>query len=180
MFIKSLRIGFAGLIVLAASAWAAPSTLEGTVKDPTCRPLTGADVRIEAKQGSKFSKTVKTDTKGHYVSGPLLAANYRVTLLVNGATKASINNATIKIGESTQLNFNLTAATGAQKSTKKATHMVYMPSETGTHLGGRWVEVDDTGNAVNAGADNVSKGGAGMVKALQSNSAGMGNTSGGH
>jgi len=90
MFIKSLRISFVGLIVFAASAWAAPSALEGIVKDPAGQPLKGADVRVEAKGGSNFSKTVKTDVKGQYVCNVLTAGNYRVTLLVNGAVKASI------------------------------------------------------------------------------------------
>ncbi|HEV2047216.1 MAG TPA: carboxypeptidase-like regulatory domain-containing protein [Chthoniobacterales bacterium] len=177
MSIRSLRISFVGLIVFAASAWAAPTALEGTVKDPAGQPLKGADVRVEAKGGSNFSKTVKTDVKGQYVCNVLTAAKYRVTLLVNGAVKASINNATTKLGESTKLNFDLKAGTGAKT---KATHMVYMPSETGSNLGGRWVEVDDTtGKASTAGADNVIKGGAGMLKGMQSNSGGMGNSTGG-
>jgi uncharacterized surface anchored protein len=156
MFTRSLRAGFLGLIVLAASAWAAPATLEGTIKDANGQPLKGADVRIEARQGSKLSKIVKTDAKGHYVSDPLSAGDYRVTLLVNGATKASIGNTTVKAGEATKLNFSL-AATGAQKSTKKGTHMVYVPGETGSHISGRWVEVDDNAVTNTAGADNVKK-----------------------
>jgi hypothetical protein len=61
ILIKSLRISCVGLILFAATAWAAPSVLHGVVKDPNGRPVKGADIRIEAKDGSKLLKTVKTD-----------------------------------------------------------------------------------------------------------------------
>jgi hypothetical protein len=47
MFIKSLQIGFVGLLVSAASAWAGPSSIQGIVKDAKGQPIKGADVRIE-------------------------------------------------------------------------------------------------------------------------------------
>jgi hypothetical protein len=50
-------------------------------------------------------------------------------------------------GSATDLNFELkngsNAPATAQQSGKKKTHMVYMPSQTGSNLGGRWIEVDD-------------------------------------
>ena len=39
---------------------------------------------------------------------------------------------------------------------KKGKHMVWVPSGTGSHIGGSWVEVDDGGSA-NAGALNVKR-----------------------
>jgi hypothetical protein len=147
MFIKSLQIAFIGLVLLAASAWAAPSVLQGIVKDPKGQPIKGADVRIEAKDGSKLFKAVKTDASGHYISDALPAGTYRVTLIVNGAVKASINNTKTKLGAPTQLNFDLKPGSTSQASgsAKKTKHMVWMPPKTGTHMGGRWVEVDDNG-----------------------------------
>jgi hypothetical protein len=153
MFLKSLGIGLIGLFVLAFSAWAGTPTLEGVVKDPTGRPIKGADVRIEAKD---FSKIVKTDASGHYISDGLAVGTYKVTLVINGSVKASIMNAKTQLGKPTQLNFDLTAKTA---SVKKHTHMVWCPPETGTLIGGgRWIEVDDNGNVVDtAGANNVQK-----------------------
>jgi hypothetical protein len=120
MFLKSLGIGLIGLFVLAFSAWAGTPALEGVVKDPAGRPIKGADVRIEAKN---FSKIVKTDASGHYISDGLAVGTYRVTLVVNGSVKASIMNAKTQLGKPTQLNFDLTAKTGP---VKKHTHMVYV------------------------------------------------------
>ena len=165
MFIKSLRIAVVGLAVCVANAWASPTSFEGTVKAPDGRPVGNADVRVEAIGASKFSKTVKTDAKGQYVCNGLAEGTYKVTLVVNGAIRAQIKNASAPLGESTKLNFDLKAETGAKA---KATHMVYMASETGSHLGGRWVEVDDKGNLVGgASADNVHKGGSGALQEMQ-------------
>jgi carboxypeptidase family protein len=163
MFIKSLRIAVVGLAVCVANAWASPTSFEGTVKAPDGRPIGNADVRVEARGASKFSKTVKTDAKGQYVCNGLAEGTFRVTLVVNGAVKATYNAAT-KLGETTQLNFALKVEAGAKA---KATHMVYMPAETGSHLGGRWVEVDENGNAATAGADNVKKSSGEALGAMQ-------------
>jgi len=147
MFIKSLRIAFVGLVVFTTTAWAGNQVIQGIVKDPKGQAVKGADVRIEAKDGSKVYKTVKTDASGHYISDALPAGTYRVTLIVNGTVKASINNTKTKLGAPTELNFDLKPASTSQTSgsVKKGKHMVWIPPKTGTHLGGRWVEVDDNG-----------------------------------
>jgi hypothetical protein len=70
--------------------------------------------------------------------------------------KASINNATLEPGESTQLNFEL-KQTRASVTVTKGKHRVWMPAFTGSRLPGRWVEVDDSGSwaAANATANHV-------------------------
>ena len=157
MFTKSLQIGLLGLVLCATSAWAATSSIQGIVKDAKGQAIKGADVRIESKDGSKLIKTVKTDANGRYVSDGLPAGVYRVTLVVNGAVKTSINNTKTKADGPTQLNFDLkpVAASQASAGEKKGKHMVWMPATTGTHTGGRWVEVDDT--SAEPGALNVKR-----------------------
>jgi hypothetical protein len=171
MLIKLLRISCVGLVFFAASAWAATSILQGVVKDPNGRPVKGADIRIEAKDGSKLFKTVKTDTNGHYVSDALPAGAYQVTVILNGAIKASIDSAKIKSGQPTQLNFDLKSASASQTSdsVKKTKHKVWVTAGTGTHLGGRWVEEDDTGAAPRSGpnADKVDSVDGSALKKLQ-------------
>ena len=158
MFIKSLQIGFIGLVLCVASASAGPSAIQGVVKDAKGQAIKGADVRIESKDGSKLLKTVKTDGNGRYTADGLPAGVYRATLEVNGAVKASIMNTKTRADQPTQLNFDLKPAAASQASaaTKSGKHMVWMPPSTGTHTGGRWVEVDDTGSA-DAGALNVKR-----------------------
>ena len=171
MLIKLLRISYVGLVLFAASAWAATSILQGVVTDPSGRPVKGADIRIEAKDGSKLLKTVKTDVNGHYVSDALPAGAYRVTLILNGAIRASIDTAKTKSGQPTQLNFDLksTSASQASGSVKKTKHKVWVPAGTGTHLGGSWVEVDDNATAPRsrANADRVDAVDGSALKKLQ-------------
>ncbi len=50
MFIKSLQIGFVGLFLCVASAWAGPASIQGIVKDAKGQPIKGADVRVESQR----------------------------------------------------------------------------------------------------------------------------------
>ena len=96
LLLKSLRIGFVGLMLVVASAWAAGSVLQGIVKDAKGHPIEGADIRIETKNGGRLLTAVKTDVNGRYILDGLPAGNYRITLVVHGAVKTSINNTTIE------------------------------------------------------------------------------------
>ena len=165
MFLKSCSISFVGLFLVTFSAWAGTSAFDGVVRDPTGHPIKGADVRIEARNGGNFSRIVKTDAAGHYNSAGLAVGTYKVTLVVNGAVKASILNAYTQSGKPTQLNFELTA-----KTTPVKTHRVWIAPATGTLIGGgTWVDVDDNGHIVNnSGANNVEKLSGNPAQTMQS------------
>src|SRR5215469_10636481 len=178
MFIKSLHIGFMGLFLCISSAWAGPASIQGVVRDAKGQPIKGADVRVESRDGKQLFSTVKTDAKGHYISQGLQPGTYRVSLVVNGAVKTSIMNTNAKASQTTQLNFDLKAGTSGQAATGQKTgkHMVWMPPSTGSHTGGRWVEVDDGA----AGALNVKTRNADAVHREQMlNSGGPQNVPGG-
>jgi hypothetical protein len=149
MFTKSLQIGLIGFVLSVATAWAGPSSIQGVVRDAKGQAIKGADVRFESKDGRQKFNTVKTDGKGRYISEGLPPGIYRVTLTVNGAVKASITNTKTKADQTTQLNFDLKPVPVAQANAgqKKGKHMVWVPASTGSHIGGRWVEVDDGANA---------------------------------
>src|SRR5207302_3903596 len=176
MFTNSLGIGFAGLMISATAAWASsvgPTTLQGDVKDSKGQAVAGAEVHIQAKDGSGLNKIVRTDSNGHYVVSKLPNTDYEVVLFVNGSIKASIGNTKTFADKPTQVDFKLTGQYATNKPAKKHTHMVYVPAETGSNLSGRWVEVDDnTGSsaAAAAGTGHIDRGGAAMLKQLQSNS----------
>ena len=173
MFIKSLQIGLMGFLFCAASAWAGPASIQGIVKDAQGKPIKGADVRVESKDGKQLFNTVKTDTKGRYISEGLQPGVYRVSLVVNGAVKTAIGNTKTKADQATELNFDLRPATAGHATTtqqKKGTHKVWVPAGTGTHMGGRWVEVPD--GAAEPGALNVKRA---TGEDLQRQMRGMGN-----
>jgi hypothetical protein len=158
MFIKSLQIGFVGLFFCIASAWAGPASIQGVVNDAKGRPIKGADIRVESRDGKQLFNTVKTDAKGRYIAQGLQPGVYRVSLVVNGAVKGAITNTKTKPDESTVLNFDLRPVPAGQASAgqKKGKHLVWIPASTGSHMGGRWVEVEE-GGAAAAGALNVQK-----------------------
>ena len=168
MITKSVQIAFIGLVLSVAIAWAGPSSVQGIVKDAKGQAIKGADVRVESRDGKQLFNTVKTDAKGHYISQGLQPGVYRVSLVVNGAVKASVMNTNTKSSQSTQLNFDLKPATSGQAATGQKTgkHMVWMPPSTGSHTGGRWVEVDD-GVAGGTNALNVKRANAEALKREQ-------------
>lgn len=143
MFMKSILIALIGVVLFVASASAASSVLQGIVKDVNGHPIPSADIRIEETKTGRLFTTVKTNGNGRYNLEGLPAGRYRVTLVVNGAVKASINNTPLKPGESTRLNFDL-KQTRASVTVTKGTHRVWVPPFTGSRLPGRWVEVDDS------------------------------------
>ena len=120
-------------------------SIQGFVKNSKGEPIKGADVRIESRDGKQVFRTVKTDPRGRYISQGLQPGDYRVTLLVNGAVKASIRNTQTKANEPTQLNFDFKPTAQSSSSAKGGKHMVWMPNRTGSHIGGSWVEADDGG-----------------------------------
>jgi hypothetical protein len=95
---------------------------------------------------------------------------------VNGAVKASITNTKTKAGQTTQLNFDLKPVPVAQASAgkKKGKHMVWVPASTGSHIGGRWIDVPD--GSVDPGTLNVQRANA---EQLQRQAQSMGGASSG-
>jgi carboxypeptidase family protein len=155
MHIKPIGICVVTVMLVLASAAAASPVLEGVVKDPRGRPVQGAIVQIESKNGDKVLTIAKTDHNGRYTSEPIGAGTYRVTLVVNGVRKTSINNTTLEPDEATKLNFDLTQ-TRSFVTVKKGIHRVWIPAFTGSRLPGRWVEVDGGGAwAAEATANNI-------------------------
>src|SRR5215475_4840993 len=103
MFIKLLRVEVIGLMLCAATAWAGPASIQGIVKDAKGQPIKGANVQVASKDGKQLYNTVKTDARGRYISQGLQPGVYRVSLVVNGAIKASITNTKTKSDQGTQL-----------------------------------------------------------------------------
>ena len=116
MLPKSLILSLIGVLLVAFSVFAGTSVIEGVVKDATSRPIKGADVRIEAKN---FSKILKTDVRGHYVTDGLPVGTYKVTLVINGQVKASIPDARTQVDKPTQLNFDLSGKSASAEKVRK-------------------------------------------------------------
>jgi Carboxypeptidase regulatory-like domain len=105
------------------------------VKGLDGKPVNGAEVRIETAKAGALS--VKTDQKGRYVFKDLPVGLYRVTVLVNKVPTSPANVRALSEGP-VRVEFNLQAI-AAGKKPKQWARIV----EPGSHLGGRWVEVDE-------------------------------------
>ena len=178
MIMKSLHICIVAFLLSAVAASASSpvgsARIQGVVKDSRGQAIAGAEVHIRGKDGSA-EKIIKTDSNGQYGISNLPATDYEVVLFVNGVIKASINNAKASPDKPTQLDFKLTGQYAANTPPKKHTDMVYIPAETGSHLSGRWVEVDDqTGPAAAAGG-NVKRLSGEAVRKMQGPGASGGN-----
>jgi len=169
--IKSLSVTIVTLLVSAVATWAGsqggPARIQGVVQDSSGKPIAGAEVHLTAKDGSGLQKIIRTDGNGQYGVTNLPVTDYEVVLFVNGQIKASLSNQKVFPNKPTQMDFKLTGKFAANVPQKKKTHMVYVPAETGSNLGGHWVEVDDTSGAGAASASNVKRLSGDAVRKMQ-------------
>jgi len=162
--IRVVVVVFASLC-LVLRAQAGEAGLSGIVKDSKGQPLQSAEIRIQGSDANKIGK-VHTTANGHYNYPELEAGTYNVTLLVDGATKASINNVRTKAGETQTLNFELVKGSRATPYAP-GKHYVWIPSTTGTHLG-HWAEVEGDGKGMPVGMqERVNNQGNALVQRIQ-------------
>jgi len=142
MFIRVASVAFVSFCaVIAVNAQTSAAALSGVVKDSKNQPISGAEIRIQGSDANKIGK-IHTNANGHYSYPALETGTYNVTLVINGAVRASINNVRTRAGENQTLNFDLDRGpSGAGK------HYVWIPQVTGSHLG-LWVEVNEDGTKV--------------------------------
>ena len=95
------------------------------MKDAQGKPIKGADVRVESRDGKQLFNTVKTDAKGRYSSQGLKPGVYRVSLVANGVRKASIMNTSVKADQAAQLNFDLKPVVASQATAGRKERKTY-------------------------------------------------------
>jgi len=179
MIMKSLLITFSMLLISAVAVWASPSAtgparIQGVVQDLQGQPVAGAEVHVQAKDGSGLKKVIRTDANGQFGVSNLPVTEYEVVLFVNGQIKASLTNQHVFPDKPTKVDFKLTGKYVANTK-KKHTHMVYVPAETGSNLSGRWVEVDDVSGAGAASVNNTKTLSGAAVRKMQGPGASGGN-----
>ena len=138
-FIRVASLVFVSLGLVATVNAQTNAALSGIVKDSKGQPVQGAEIRIQGSDANKIGR-IHTNANGRYNYPALETGTYNVTLVVNGTVKASIDNVRTKTGETQTLNFDMHK--GGLKPSAAGKHFVWIPSQTGSHLG-MWVEVDD-------------------------------------
>jgi len=108
------------------------SSVEGSVVGADGRPLKGAEIRFEQKEGLVSPIVSRTDVNGHYTAA-LPRGTYKLSLATEGTVKASI---TVRAtGAKSRIDFDLRPS-----AAKKIRDYVWAGGETGTHVPGHWVE----------------------------------------
>ncbi len=117
--LRRLAVTAAGCVLLAGSAWAQTSSIEGDVKGEDGQALKGALVKIDRKD-IKGSYKVKTDKKGHYFHAGLPLGSYRITLEVDGKERDKVDNVRTRLGDPTAVNFDLQRIKQRQDALQRA------------------------------------------------------------
>jgi tetratricopeptide (TPR) repeat protein len=94
-------------LLFAGASYAQISAIEGDVKGADGQPVKGAEILIERKDMKGTYKGAKTDKKGHYIYNGLPLGNYKVSLLVEGQVKDSVDGVRTKLGDPSDVSFDL-------------------------------------------------------------------------
>lgn len=128
--------------------------IQGDVKGPDGKPISGAEVQISRINSKQVLQRASTDKKGQYVfQGVPSGVSFRVVAWVNKVPNA-IDNVRARDEGAVRVDFDIKSTAAKNVSGKKAKHMVWMPPPTGSNLGGKWVEVNDSGQP-NTKSDNL-------------------------
>ncbi len=90
------------------------------MKGPDGQPIKGASILIERKDMKGTYKGAKTDKKGHYIYNGLPLGTYKVSLIMDGQTRDSMDNVKTKLGDPTEVPFDLKQSAEQQEALKKA------------------------------------------------------------
>ena len=112
-------IVLAGLALLASTAWAQTTTLQGDVKGPDGQPLKGAVIDLN-RTDIKGHYTVKTDKKGHWLYTGLPAGTYDVSCVIDGKVVDKVSGVKSGYGDNPPINFDMKAAQQQQAAQQQA------------------------------------------------------------
>lgn len=119
MKFRNVALTATSILLFALSAFAQTSSLEGDVKGDDGAPLKGALVKIERKD-IKGNYKVKTDKKGHYFHAGLPLGTYKIIVEVDGRDVDSVDNVRTRLGDPTEVSFDLKQVKQRQEAMSKA------------------------------------------------------------
>jgi hypothetical protein len=153
MSARSAVIGavLAAFILACSSVWADNKAIQGTVIGTDGKPLAGAQVRADRLDAKATPAVTKTDAQGHYVFKGLPVGAYAVTAFLKNVPKSRGMVKTRADGWA-KVDFDLRVKPNDPSIKKK---YVWVNGEPGSHIGGRWVEVDQANEPTTSAVDVV-------------------------
>lgn len=122
---RPVAVLLCGSLLFSGAALAQISAIEGDVKGADGKAIKDAQILIERKDMKGTYKGAKSDKKGHYIYNGLPLGTYKVSVIIDGQTRDSVDNVRTKLGDPTPVNFDLKASAEQQQALAKA-------AETGT------------------------------------------------
>ena len=153
-------------VLACSSASADTKAIQGTLIGKDGKPVAGAEMRADRLDTKAEPAKTKTDAQGRYVFKGLPVGAYKITAIIKEVPKMHAEVRTRADGWA-KVDFDL--RTPANESTTKKRY-VWVPGEPGSHIGGRWMEVEQanmpSASAVDTiGTDDVNR----MNRSMQIN-----------
>lgn len=172
MFLRSGVLTFLFAFIIGTVS-ADNKSIEGTVTGADGKPFANGEVRAQRLDAKAEPAVTKTDAKGRYVFRALPVGAYAITAYVDSVGKSRASVKTRADGWA-KVDFDLRLSPKDVKGKKK---YVWVKGEPGSHIGGRWVPMDEptmpTTSAVDTvGTDDVNRMRRGMP--INANVAGPG------
>lgn len=112
-------IVLAGLSLLASTAWAQTTTLQGDVKGADGQGLKGAVIEL-TRTDIKGHYTVKSDKHGHWLYTGLPAGTYDISCSVDGQVVDKVTGVRSGYGDNPPINFDMKKMQQAKAATAQA------------------------------------------------------------
>lgn len=136
----NLALIIGATLLSGGAAFAQKSTVEAEIRGPDGKTSSGAVVRFERQDKPAAGITSTTGVNGRAAAKNVDAGTYRVLAqLPSGARSEQIVKAAA--GRPVLVKFNMTAPVAGQAATAKKKIFVWVPTTTGTHMGGHYEEV---------------------------------------
>ena len=129
---------FSSSFLLLGSAFGQKAVIEADVRGVDGAAAKGAEVRIERQDKKAPPVIAKTDKQGRAVANDLEVGSYKVTATVEGGVQSSQMVKT-RSSKPTLVPLDMRKTVAVASKGKKRS--VWVPSQTGTRLGGHWEEV---------------------------------------
>jgi hypothetical protein len=149
---RFIAVIFCTWFLLIGAAFGQKASIEADIKGVDGRPAKNAEVRIERRDQKTQPVIMKTDGRGHLAATKLDAGTYNVTATVEGGVQSSQVVKT-QANKPSIVTFDMRKNAAVTGKTPK--RYVWVPSETGSQLGGHWVEVGRDGKKTGPGAQNM-------------------------
>ncbi len=107
------------ILLVAGTALAQTTMLQGDVKDQNGQPLKGAQIVLD-RTDIKGNYKVKTDKKGHWLYMGLPAGTYDISCVVDGKTMDKVSGVKSGYGDNPPVDFDLRKVAAQQQATAKA------------------------------------------------------------